>query len=374
LSIAAVPFPGHADLVAVLAALAPKAQARALGDLDQITELPVTSGRLIVDADHLATEDIGWVRRILAARPGWTVVCTGRDAGARNARSLMAFEGARWLGWPPSLEDLRALAAPPRASALAASAPSASAEPAPGFAREHVAVLADISQRLELAFAALREGGRLPEADLESPSVELRRLLRFTRTLSCLVSPPPRGDEKFDLAALIDEQLAALTLRARKGPRFQPRAPQEGRSVEFVVQADRAALALAFESLLQLARHCAGQGETVRVVYAVPQPGELSVSIDFPAGPLERLSSEQLADPAVLRERLPELWPSDLSAAAAIIASQGGGLQIQSPASSQGPGQISLVVRLPGVRAAPPSPPSARQAPTARSGPDDPFA
>ena len=82
-------------------------------------------------------------------------------------------------------------------------------------------MLADVSQRLELAFAALREGGRLTESDLESPSTELRRLMRFTRTLACLSAPPPRGDDTFDLAALIEEQLAALTLRTRKGPRKQ---------------------------------------------------------------------------------------------------------------------------------------------------------
>lgn len=416
LAIAVVPFPGHAELVAVLAALAPKAQVRALRDLDALVELSGAQGRLVVDVDHVALEDIGWVKRILAARPGWSVVCTGRDAGARNGRALLAVESSRWLSWPPSLDDLRALTTAPRALAapvtqpapaaagpsagpVAASTPPASSSPpsassaggvsgsasgsgstsgsGPALGREHVAVLADISQRLELAFAALRESGRLSEPEMESPSIELRRLLRFTRTLSCLVSPPPRGDEEFDLAALIEEQLAALTLRARKGPRFQPRASQEGRPVEFVVKADRAALALAFEALLQLARHCAGQGETVRVVYATPQPSELSVRIEFPAGPLERLTNEQLADPAVLRDRLPELWPSDVSAAAAILASQGGQLQIHS-----GPnGHVTLLARLTGVRSqAPGAAPRAGQSQTSaaasgsRAGADDPFA
>jgi hypothetical protein len=237
----------------------------------------------------------------------------------------------------------------------------------PGLAREQIALLADISQRLELAFAALRESGRLSDAELETPSVEMRRLLRFTRTLSCLISPPPRGDEEFDLAALIEEQLAALTLRARKGPRFQPRS-QEGR-VEFVVRADRAAVALAFESLLQLARLCAGQGETVRVVYTPQSSGELSISIEFPAGPLTGLSNEQLADANLLRERLPELGPNDLAASAAILGSQGGGLLVK----SNGNGQLALQARLPLARATTLQPQRPAASGTRATG-NDPFA
>lgn len=406
-TVVTAPFPGHTELIAVLAALAPQARVRALADLDALAGLNGTGGRLIVDVDHIALEDIGWIRRILAARPSWSLVCTGRDAGSRNARSLLAGENVRWLSWPPNFDDLRALTAPPFAAAhAAASTTAASTAPAretapaektsaqsaaplaattappspaairealnalaPSLGREHIAVLADISQRLELSFAALREGGRLSDAELESPSVELRRLLRFTRTLSCLVSPPPRGDEEFDLAGLIEEQLAALTLRARKGPRFQPRSANEGRGAQFIVKADRAAMALAFESLLQLARHCAGQGETVRVVYTPLQVGELSVSIEFPSGPLERLTDEQLADPAVLRERLPELWPSDISAAGAILASQGAELSLHGGTN----GHVAARVKLTGVRA---NTPPTRVVPSARSsaGANDPFA
>ena len=378
-AIAVAPFPDQAQWVEVLSALAgERGRVRALASLDDLASLGAGGGRLILDVDHVATEDIGWVRRILAALPGWRLVCTGRDAAARNARALLRDGTARWLPAPPALDELQALV--PRAPAkvvptpaTAAAAPAASAPAGDTLGRDQVAMLADISQRLELSFAVLREHGRLSDADLEPSSIELRRLLRFTRTLSCLLSPPPRGDEEFDLAALIDEQLAALTLRARKGPRFQPRTSPEGRGVEFFVRADRAAVALAFETLLQFARLCAGQGETVRVVYTPQGASELLVSVEFPAGPLAGLGAEQLSDPQVLRERLPEIGANDLAAASAILTSQGGGLEVH----GNGNGQLLLHARLPLERRGAPAPASApprASAPRQRATGDDPFA
>mgnify|MGYP001608912519 CR=1 FL=1 len=342
LAIVIAPGTRQAELHAVLTALASTrhgVEVRACADLYELPQRALGRGRLIVDAEHVSGEDIGWIRRILAGRPGYELVVVGNDAGARAARALLGLARARWLALPPDLDQLMELvsgtaasagvgasttvAAPIASGALATLVtPAAPAAPGPvaafGIAREQVALLADIAQRMELAFAALRESGRLTDADLESPSIEIRRLLRYTRTLSCLLSPPPRGDEQFDLAGLVEEQLAALTLRGRKGPRFQPRSGESARSVEFLVRADRAAVALAFEALLQLARHCATAGETVRVVYTPRGTSELLIAIEFPAGPLAGLTSEKLADAAVLRERLPELGPNDLAASAAI--------------------------------------------------------
>jgi hypothetical protein len=366
---------------------------RAADNLYELPTQPVDAPApvLLLEADHCALEDIGWIRRMVATGRLAGVVAMGTDPAQRVARALRSLPGARWAPWPPDLEELKALlanvdsqAAPSRAASSAGSnlgqereaeLPARAAQSAPRSAprtspaparvehpsqsprteapsaalsltigRDQVAVLADISQRLELAFLGLRESGRALDADLESPALELRRLLRFTRSLACLAAPPPRGADEFEVTGLIEELLATLTLRGRKGPRFQPSSGPIGRpALEFVVRADRAALTLAFETVLSLARLCATGGDTVRVAYTPLNGSSLSIGIEFPAGPLHDVRPDQLFDVAVLRERLPELGPNELAAAGAILRSQGGDMEVLAPSE----GQLAIRMRLP---------------------------
>jgi hypothetical protein len=417
--------PRQAELCAVLNALRPGCCV----PVDDLYELPgrvsdaFRAPLLVLDGDHCALEDIGWIRRLVATGRVAAVVAMGTDPGARVARTLRTLPGARWAPWPPDLEELKALlasvdgpngAGAPRASSgpdversnerraersgepraercgepraersgepraerdleLVAQPPTGARSPAANphagagarsghesgpdsghdaastalsltIGRDHVAVLADISQRLELAFLGLRESGCVPDSDLEGPVVELRRLLRFTRSLACLAAPPPRGADEFEVTGLIEELLATLTLRGRKGPRFQPSSGPIGKAaLEFIVRADRAALTMAFETVLSLARLCSSGGDTVRVTYTPLNGSALSIGIEFPAGPLHDVRPERLLDVAVLRERLPDLDPNELVAAAAILRSQGGGMEVLVPAE----GQLAIRMRLP---------------------------
>ncbi len=368
------PGPRAGELAALLAALAPGS----CGTLSDLYELPpapdnaASADSLVVDADHLALEDIGWIRRQLALGRLREVVAVGIDPGSAVARALRGLPSARWSPWPPDIEELkrwrpREAAAVSSAAGGSPSAPSArqpapahssaarqDAPPPTGMApaertalalgRDQVAVLADISQRLELAFLALREAGRGQSSELESAQVELRRLLRFTRSLACLAAPPPRGDDEFDVAGLLEELLATLTLRGRTGPRFQPATGGGGRpTVEFIARADRAAITMALETVLTLARLCASGGDTVRVSYAPLNGSALSIAVDFPAGPLHDVEPGRVLDASLLRERLPELDPSELAAATAIFRSQGGLLEF----AAADDGQLSARVRLP---------------------------
>lgn len=399
---------------------------------------------LLLDSDHVALEDIGWIRHMLATARVGEVVLMGSDPSATVVRQLRGVPRARWCPWPPDLDDLRRLLEPapatapsgsqvgvPRVSAPRGSEPvgsvthgpspvagevagrassertparaeaahvrpaptsaadSSSAPPATVFAtgsvpppqaisltvgRDQVAVLADISQRLELAFLALRESGRVSAPDLEGPQVELRRLLRFTRSLACLAAPPPRGADEFDVAAVIEELLATLTLRGRRGPRFQPGAGSGGKAaVEFVVRADRAALTMAFETVLAVARLCSSSGDTVRVAYTPINGSAVAIQVEFPAGPLIGIDPERLLDVGLLRERLPELGPNELAAAGAIVRSQGGEMDFATPSA----GQLAVRMRLPVERRAPAVPDAPRTERTERAGRssgDDPFA
>jgi hypothetical protein len=249
----------------------------------------------------------------------------------------------------------------------------APAPPASGLSigRDQVAVLADISQRLELAFLALRETGRAAEEDLEGPQIELRRLLRFTRSLACLAAPPPRGVEEFDVSGVIEELLTTLTLRGRKGPRFQPASGAGGRpAVEFIVRADRSALTLAFETVLGVARLCSSGGDTVKVAYTPINGSAVSIGIEFPAGPLQGVAAENVLDVNVLRERLPDLGPNELAAASAIVSSQGGALEVATPSE----GQLAIRMRLPVERSSVPESAPARPARGPRARAEDPFA
>ncbi len=319
---ALLPFAERELHARVLAALAPEVQLELPGSLLELEALPADARSVLVHVDHWACEEIGSLGRILAVRPRWRLCCTGPDPSGRVARALLALPGARWLPWPLTLQEFHTLLAPQE--------PSSHAVPrSDGMTADHVETLGALVVRLEGAESALRDRAPGDEVALAALRDEVRRLGHFARTLALLAAPPERGADEFDLVALLDEQLATLTTGARTAERLSARTASGPRSPRFLVRADRPLLARAFETLLGLARRCAGPGGTVRVLY-VPLEGErLEVRVEFPAGALAGLGAAGLADPRAVAARIPELWPADLAAAQAAIESQGGRLSLE---------------------------------------------
>lgn len=355
---ALLPFAERELHARVLAALAPEAQIELPDTLPELEALPADARAVLVHVDHWACEEIGSLARILAARPRWQLCCTGPDPSGRVARTLLALPGARWLPWPLTLQEFRTLLAPqetapqpaPRADAMTA---------------DHVETLGALVARLESAESALRDRAPGDESALAALHNEVRRLGHFARTLALLAAPPERGADEFDIVALLDEQLATLSTGARTAERLSARTASGPRSPRFLVRADRGLLARAFETLLGLARRCAGPGGTVRVLY-VPLEGErLEVRVEFPAGALAGLGAAGLADPRAVAARIPELWPADLAAAQAAVASQGGRLTLE----ARPEGLVRSAVYLSAAAEVPPAPTAAAAPPESSSTP-----
>lgn len=355
---ALLPHPEREDHARVLAALAPELAVLRPDSLAELEALRAPLVRVVMHVGHGTLEEIGWLGRILAARPGWTVLGTGPDPSCRAARALLALPQARWLPWPLDLQDFRSLAATPSVPQALASGPSA-------FPHEHLEVLAGLVAGLERAYALLLDRRSGDEEALATLAREVRNLTHFTRTLGTLAAPPVRGRDEFDLVALLDERLAVLSTGARTQPRLQARTPAGPRSPRFPVRADRATLGRAFETLLQLARLCAGASGTVRVLYAPLDAAELEVQVEFPSGPLAGLSSAELDDANTLCASLPQVWPADLLAARAGLESQGGSLRIEAGS----PALVRLRVRLPAL--SPSAPPAEAAATGPESAPDE---
>ncbi len=317
-----------------------------LDDLAELLAMRAAPGRLILDADQLPSEDLGFVRRFLAAHPAWSLLLVGEDAGRRTARALLALARTAWLAWPPDLGQLEELVrAPaemqsPAAVRAGARAPAVSAGAIPRLA-EQLGTLAGLARELERACSALRTKGSVPEAEVEGLSLEVGRVRRFTQTLAWLSSPPRPASERVDLGELLEEKLAALTLRGRKSPRFLFRGVPGLR-----VRAEPEALSFALESVLLLARGCAPAGEVIRVqLAATTRPGgPAEIEIDFPAGALTGLALERLVEPFALEGRVPELSPSDLAAARSVVAALGGAFGLSAGAEGHALARISLPV------------------------------
>ncbi|MDA1264209.1 MAG: hypothetical protein O2816_03925 [Planctomycetota bacterium] len=118
---------------------------------------PRGAGRLVIDADAVHPDDLGLVRRFVAARPDWDFLVTGVDEGSRSAKRLLDLHGARWRGWPLDVAQLDALVAPP--------APYAQALQAARAPDERPATAATPSQPYHTSLG--REELRELEQDLE---------------------------------------------------------------------------------------------------------------------------------------------------------------------------------------------------------------
>ena len=375
------------DLMHIVAAAAPRSMVRQIGDLDELSERVPGEGMLLVDADVLPAEDVGYLRRFLARHASFEMTLVGEDSSRRVARTLLRRPRARWMHWPPDLDDVRGLGTPVRAPAeavaAAVAAPVAVAAPAirtpppapveppapprkpepvrseasreddldeieaildmeddedlddldveiepepatavaggaratagtapPAYFRDQVADLADIAQRIEGGLATARETGSIPEAQGGALQQDVSRLVQFTRTLSYLSSPPPRGDQAFDLSELIDTLVDSLPRKGPQSPRWLVRSNGPLR-----VRSDREILLQAFDALLFVAEKCSDKGEIVRIQATSAADGDTPrarVAIEFPEGRLAGLDPARVVEPYGVRRLLPDLGPNAL--------------------------------------------------------------
>jgi hypothetical protein len=345
---------------------------------------------LLVDADVLPAEDVGYLRRFLARETEFQLTLVGEDSSRRVARSLLRLPRVRWLGWPPDVDDLRYLAAPSREGArekvrekaysAAPAAPGPALRPPPrepasgdelarieaildlpdveeppperppsartgasppAYFKDQVADLADIAQRIEGGLAVLREPGSAAGERVDALSTDVARLVQFTRTLSYLSAAPPRGDQAFDLAELAETLVAGLPKKGPQAPRWMARS-----SGPLPVSSDRELLLQVFDALLFVAEKCSSRGEIVRVQASEAKgagPRRANVTIEFPAGPLADLEPAQIVEPYGVRRILPDLGPNALSAARGIVSGQGGRLDLE----KSGRGRLTWVLELP---------------------------
>ena len=300
------------------------------------------SGRLVLAGDGFPEEDIGFVRRFLAANPGWELVVLGRDAGTRVARALLALDRVRWLNLPPDLDQMRELARAPRSDERAPAEPTPRPEePRAPALGDYLGPLSDMVQRVDLSLGLARASAS-PES-LESPTEEVGDLRQMTRMLKRVAAPPPVGAEVFDAGELFEERLASAAIQSPRELRFLPRGERGHR-----VQADRGALAEALSILLALARGCAAPDGVVRAPYEALGDGSLRLALEFPEGPLAGADLRELLRPGGAADRVPGLGAADLPAALAVIQSQGGVLHLE-----RGPaGHLRAELRLPLARSA----------------------
>lgn len=201
----------------------------------------------------------------------------------------------------------------------------------PSWYRAQIADLADIVQGLDLSYQALRESQEeLPEEaqtamDLASERFggEMFRLVQFTRTLGAVSAAPGRGLHQFELATLVEEQLAGLAGSTPESPRFLFRS--EGPSS---VQCDKLLVYQALDAILHLADACSAPGDSVRVS-VVTDGGSVTALVDAPAGPLHGLHPAEILEPYSFRRLLPSIGPNALAAASRILDGQGGSLVLE---------------------------------------------
>jgi hypothetical protein len=330
-----------------------------IDDLAQLLRTTARGGRLLLDADEVPLEDLGLVRRFLAAHAGWTVEVLGEDAGRRSARALLSFPRTRWMSWPPDLAQVEELLRSPAARRLhptRATPAAAGAAPTP-LTRElpRLAALAEAARE-----AHARLGGDAPgSAGLAG---DLERLARGARSLAWRAEPPPPAEVGVELGSLLEEQLAALTLRGKKGPRFLYRG-----TPGLSVRVGREPLVAALDAVLLTARGRAAPGDMIRVEL-LAESGARSgalVRVEFPAG---EAASGDAAALLTSGGELGEPGPADLPAAQAVVEAAGGSLEFGPGA----PGTFLAQLRLPLEARAAEEVDSAAQGVTAAA--EDPFA
>lgn len=247
-------------------------------------------------------------------------------------------------------------AAPMAASVVPNSLPRLSvdsdtpAKPAPTWMRDQVADLADQTTRIDLSLSVLtdqleemvdkpvgEEQREEIEQQVQAVRGETARLMGFARTLAFLATPPARGDTVFDVCEVLKVYVSSVAKSGPDAPRILFRNPGP-----VMVRSDRGLLGVVFDALLWVSRECASRGFVVKAQVLPPADGKVAIEIDFPAGPLDGRTVENIFTPYALRRVLPSLGPNALPAAQAIIIGQGGTLSLRLPGRGRALWRVEL--------------------------------
>lgn len=216
--------------------------------------------------------------------------------------------------------------------------PTRPAIAAPPWWRAQVADLADAAQRIDLSVKMLAQSApEIDEGDMQDARGRLReleaevaRLLQFTRTLGYVAAPPPTGSQTFDFGEIVHLFATGLAQSGPEAPRCQFKTTPSA-----TVRSDRQLLSQALDAIFFLVRCTARKGDLVRArVHEVAGEAAgdtqrwIELDLDFPSGPLEGFTEEDVVAPYSLTELFPELGPNALAAASGIATGQGGELRL----------------------------------------------
>ena len=275
------------------------------GALEALTDLAgALSGvpgaaRLVVDADQLPIEDLGILRRFLAAGPERELYLLGDDSRNRAVRAFSGVQGARFLAWPPDLEQLAALASASRGTRreLGVPPPGPAGPTGPGGPGEPESTgelgtgdslgAADPPPReAPYELPARRPAGRatgLAERDT-GPAQRISGPLASAQLVDPL-GEAATVDDAFDLGLVLEEVLAGVAVGGADTPRFLYRSRGD-----LAARGPRESLAQAFEALFRSVRELADAGSLIQVVAreeAADDQPPLAVVLNFPGGTLE---------------------------------------------------------------------------------------
>lgn len=320
------------ELRAVLGALAGLhggAAPRILEDLAELLD-PVEplapAGRILLECGEVPAEDIGFLRRFLERSGTWDLVLVGEDARDPRARRLLTFPGARWLQWPPDLEQVKGLFRA-RSREGGADPGAGSTDRSPGPEAELVPRSAPAAPAPPASRSQGTKGAKGTEADAQPELTEVP-----------VDATPPSGDEALDLGAVLEELLAGRAVGGDETPRYLFRAESV-----LPVLAPRDELEAAFEGLLTMAEACSGPGQAIGVRAEEDGDGIALVAIDFPPGPLTDGDIPALLDGAFSGDPALEEGVARMREAAALLNEHAGEVQV----TTGRPGRLSLESRLP---------------------------
>jgi hypothetical protein len=204
-------------LTSVLSALGSPAAARGL---ERVADLPRgATATVIVDADAMQPDDWLDLRRFLAGSESARLVLLGDDASRRDVRALLRHEHARWMSWPPDLDDLRALAA---AAGIASRADATAAPHAHPFAAgSDLAFGAD--ERLRDPHREPARAAHEPDSVRDARAGEIEEIERILGTAQGFaVEPAAQAREPEDRAgrghSASREPASAVAIRSAESP------------------------------------------------------------------------------------------------------------------------------------------------------------
>lgn len=207
-----------------------------LGELGELLEIHGGSGKLLLSADEIETEDVGLLRHWLRRELGYELVLCGADPSRRPVRALLAEPRARWLHWAPDIDDLRGLMRPPASLAEHAASRGASAHdedegsglepmeltPAPRRAPAQAGSAGSATTELERIEAILGAPGA-PESASAERSATSTRSGDSTRSAR---ARPTREDDAYERAA--ERARRSTPFAPRDAPAAEPSSADEG--------------------------------------------------------------------------------------------------------------------------------------------------